>query len=204
MIECKDYMGYVEGSDTGDIVWNHVVLCADGTPSIYKFRSPLYQNFKHIQCMKKNIDCGDIPVYSMVVFDDTCDISRVRFSRPNTTVTNYRSMIAQVLLLSANSRIMLTNDEIQVSYDVLRSVAGTPQENKAQFISAIRQKKTGISNKKVFVKYIGNNTKKGLENGQIYEVMNQDDDFFWLKGIPGKSLKSRFEIVTKACDNDKR
>ena len=194
VVECKDYSGYVEGTDSDGVYhWKHVIEHDNGTKDEYSFLNPLYQNHKHIQCLKKNIDSTSIPIYSLVVFADKCDISRVRFSRPNTTVISFSRMCAQVVLMGASSRCFFSNDEIQQLCDAVRSVAGTPQEYKEQHIAGIRERKQALKNQK-YVRFKGKSpTKKGLEPGMKYLVEKEDEDYYWLKGIPGKSLKSRFE-----------
>ncbi len=142
VVECKDYSGYVEGSDDDGVYkWKHVIRKKDGTEKVYMPRNPLFQNHKLIQCMRKNIDCTSIPVFSVVVFSDTCDISRVRFSRPMTTVVNLRNMSGPVFLLGVASPRMLRNDEIQDIYEKLRSVAGRPEDNKKEFVAGIYAKR---------------------------------------------------------------
>lgn len=200
VIECKDYAGSVEGSDCdGDFKWKHTITHEDGTKQQYKFLNPLYQNFMHIQCIKKNIDFVDMPIYSLVVFADKCDISKVRFSRPETSVTTFSRMCGQIVLLCANSRCMLSNDEIVHVEEVIRSVAGNPEDNKENQEKLIENRRTKFQTRQnqLFVLYTGGPTKKGLEQGKKYKVQKEDDEYYWLDGIPGKSLKSRFAICSE-------
>ena len=158
VVECKDYSGRITGTDSdGDFIWRKTIIRKDGTEREYKFLNPLYQNFLHIQCIKENIDSTDIPIYSLVVFADRCDISKVRFSRPNTAVTSFNRMCAQIVLMSANSHCMLSNDEIQELCVNVRSVAGTPQEYKEMLIAGINEKKQVWKNA-VFVRFTDRHT----------------------------------------------
>lgn len=204
VIECKDYSGSVVGTDgDGDFNWKHTIIHEDGTKKEYKFLNPLYQNFMHIQCIKKNIDFAAVPVYSLVVFADKCDISKVRYSRPGTSVTSFSRMCGQIVLLSANSRCMLTNDEIEHVAEVIKSVAGDPKDNKENQDMLIEDRKARILARKnqLYVRYkYKHKSKKGLEYGKKYKVLKEDEDYYWLDGILGKSLKSRFEICEKEAE----
>lgn len=198
VIECKDYAGKVEGTDSdGDYQWKHTVMHEDGTETEYTFLNPLYQNFMHIQCIRKNIDFADVPIYSLVVFADRCDISGVKYSRPDTAVTSFSRMCGQVVLLSATSRCMLTNDEIVDIAGIVRSVAGDPEEiskNKEKLITD-RYAKFEHKEKHLYVRFKESRpTKKGLEPGQIYKVLDNDGECYRLEGIQGKTMKRRFEI----------
>ena len=169
-----------------------------------RFLNPLYQNFLHIQCLKKNIGSTDVPIYSLVVFADRCDISKVRFSRPNTAVTSFSRMCAQIVLLSASSHCMFSNEEIQNLCDKVKSVAGTPQEYKELLISGINEKKQTWK-KAVYVRYKDRHpSKKGLTTGTIYKVLEDDGECYRLEGISGKTLKSRFEICNRQDEEVQR
>ena len=198
VIECKDYSGFVEGTDEdGDFKWKHTVPHEDGTKQEYTFLNPLYQNHMHIQCIRKNIDFADVPVYSLVIFADKCDTSGVKYSRPGTAVTSFSRMCGQIVLMSANSRCMLSNDEIVDIAGIVRSVAGDPKDinNNREKLIKDRNEKLKSLKKQVYVRFKEKRpTKKGLEPGQIYKVLDDDGECYRLEGIPGKTLKRRFEI----------
>ena len=206
VIECKDYSGFVEGTDEdGDFKWKHTVTHEDGTEQEYTFLNPLYQNHMHIQCIRKNIDFADVPIYSLVVFADRCDISGVKYSRPDTAVTTFSRMCGQVVLMSANSHCMLTNDEIVDIAGIVRSVAGDPDEIQKNKEKLIKDRKARFQKKQVYVRFKESRpTKKGLEPGEIYKVLEEDEEYYWLEGIDGKTMKRRFEICDEETEKDNR
>lgn len=76
IIEAKDYSGTVTGS-FDDIWWTKALTSRDGRTWISRPKNPVFQNRGHMKAMKKFLKDDTIPVFSVTVISDKCDISQI-------------------------------------------------------------------------------------------------------------------------------
>ena len=56
------------------------------------FYNPIMQNSGHVRAVKNSIDLSNTPVFNVVAFADSADITKVETNSPYTYVVNYREI----------------------------------------------------------------------------------------------------------------
>ena len=102
VIETKNYEGWIFGSDNQKY-WTQVLY-----KNKYKFYNPVWQNKGHINAIKKILNRYDIPIYSIIVFNDRCRLKKITSETPVIYMSNLKNYILNIRgegRLSINERI---------------------------------------------------------------------------------------------------
>ena len=82
VVESKNYSGWIFG-DENQKQWTQCL--AGGKKS--KFYNPVWQNKGHMEALKAFFsDYDDLPIFSLIVFSERCELKNVTFTAPNTFV----------------------------------------------------------------------------------------------------------------------
>jgi len=82
VVESKNYSGWIFG-DENQKEWTQCL--AGGKKN--KFYNPVWQNKGHMDALKAFFkDCDDLPIFSLIVFSERCELKKVTFAAPNTFV----------------------------------------------------------------------------------------------------------------------
>lgn len=76
IIEAKGYSGVATGSYS-NAKWTKTITARDGRIWTNKQLNPLVQNRKHIKAMKNLLNDETIPIISVAVVSDKCDLSKI-------------------------------------------------------------------------------------------------------------------------------
>ena len=80
VVESKNYSGWIFG-DENQKQWTQCL--AGGKKS--KFYNPIWQNKGHMEALKAFFkDYEDLPIFSLIVFSERCELKKVTFTAPNT------------------------------------------------------------------------------------------------------------------------
>ena len=142
--------------------------------------------------MNQNIDLDGNPIYLVVVVSDRCDVTRVS-TRDDTAVVFFSNMIDSLLQTSSKSDGILDSSGVVFVYEAIRNVG--LKSKKIQTQEELLPISTIATPKDIYVVFKYRSSKKGLVKGQVYKVINQDDEYYWLEGFSGKFLRSRFGQV---------
>lgn len=84
VVESKNYSGWIFG-DENQKEWTQCL--AGGKKN--KFYNPIWQNKGHMEALKAFFsDYDDLPIFSLIVFSERCELKKVTFTAPNTYVIN--------------------------------------------------------------------------------------------------------------------
>lgn len=76
IIEAKGYSGTATGSYS-DVKWTKTITAKDGRSWTKQYMNPLFQNKGHIKAMKKLLNDETVPMFSVAVVSDKCDLSKI-------------------------------------------------------------------------------------------------------------------------------
>lgn len=104
--ECKAYSGKIYGR-VESTYWSEYL-----NGQQYKFYNPVFQNRKHVDALQCMLGEQLVPVLSVVVFDDTADISRIDTTglKPTETICSLRNLY-DVLRRLLSTRIYILTEE---------------------------------------------------------------------------------------------
>lgn len=136
VFEIKDYSGWIFGNGM-DQQWTQVL--AYGKEK-YRFYNPVMQNNRHIEELKKQLkQCGDIPIYSVIVFFGDCTLKDISFIPDGTYIVKSNRVIEVMnIILSQNSTATYTNKHEVVR--ILREavLSGGNIDNQIQHVKNIK------------------------------------------------------------------
>ena len=84
VIESKNYSGWIFGNEN-DKYWTQVLSTGKGKSEKKHFYNPVAQNKGHIRQLRKYIP-ERIPIYSMIVFSERCELKNITISSTDTKV----------------------------------------------------------------------------------------------------------------------
>ena len=84
VIESKNYSGWIFGNEN-DKYWTQVLSTGKGKSEKKRFYNPIAQNKGHIRQLRKYIP-ERIPIYSMIVFSERCELKNITISSVDTKV----------------------------------------------------------------------------------------------------------------------
>lgn len=90
VFEAKNYTGTIYGNDLSHD-WSKTMFTKNGTEK-KTFYNPIMQNSGHVRAVKNAIDLSNTPVFNVVAFADSADITKVETNSPYTYVVNYREI----------------------------------------------------------------------------------------------------------------
>lgn len=96
IFECKDYNGWIFGEENRH-TWYQTFKTGDS----YEFYNPIFQNQIHINAVKHLLKHYNMPYYSIIVFNDTCELKNITSERNNVYII-YKSQLNDVLKIIEN------------------------------------------------------------------------------------------------------
>jgi hypothetical protein len=136
VVESKNYRGVIVGEET-DQRWNHAF--EDGSKDFY---NPIMQNNGHIEAVKKFLGNAlvDVPVYSLIVFGDHCNISLIKSTSPNVFITKYGSIVEQISSILGDGGSRLSEDRYVDIFTKLEVLTQVSDEIKARHLAYVQAK----------------------------------------------------------------
>lgn len=108
VFEAKAYRGTVYGSDSQHD-WSKTMQTNKGSEK-NTFYNPIMQNSGHVRAVKSAVKSLNAPVYNVVAFADSADISNVHTNAAGTFVINFREIPS---LLATTGSPILSRKEVK-------------------------------------------------------------------------------------------
>ena len=102
--------------------------------------------FLKIRCIQELIG-PDVPIYSVVVFSERCELKRVDVSQKDVRVVKRNQVAQAVIRIADQSETELSQDEIDKIYETLHPYTQVSDAVKAAHIEWIRQQHDGPEEK---------------------------------------------------------
>lgn len=134
VIESKNYSGWIFG-DEKSAYWTAMLP----NKSKNKFYNPIKQNQSHIKWLGEFLG-SDIPLFSIVVFSERCELKKVTVQNPDIYVIKRDSLYAAVRKIWDNSIDKLDENEISSVYKKLEVLTHMDQAVKTTHIENINAK----------------------------------------------------------------
>ena len=118
VIESKNYSGWIFG-DENQKYWTQTLISKYSVIIKEKFYNPIKQNFFHILHLKMLLKL-DIPIYSLIVFSDNCELKKITLKSDNSKVIyNYELKFTINELINTIPKPILSIEEINMIYNKL-------------------------------------------------------------------------------------
>lgn len=137
VFESKNYSGWIFGSDK-DAYWTQTLPTGKKSTK-KKFYNPVWQNKSHIENLKKAVG-EDIPICSVIVFSDRCELKKVDVALENAVVINRREVENTVMVLMDKYEKIADVDTVEVIYNKLKPFTEMTNEQKEKHIKDIEEK----------------------------------------------------------------
>lgn len=132
VFESKNYSGWIFGNESNK-KWTQVLY-----EKKQSFFNPIIQNKLHIKYLKKVIQ-QDIPIYSMVVFSDDCELKDITIKSKNVSVLNMGDtgfLVSQIYKQTEGD--FLTESEINDIYNKLYPYTQVSSDIKYNHVEQIK------------------------------------------------------------------
>ncbi len=134
VIESKNYSGWIFGDEKNQ-KWTAML------PNRQKnqFYNPILQNKTHIKWMRNYVG-EDVPLFSIIVFSDRCELKKVTVESPDVKVIKRERTYATVRDIWERSTDVLSEEKINELYIILARLTNVDEAVKAAHIDNINQK----------------------------------------------------------------
>lgn len=134
VIESKNYSGWIFGDEKNQ-KWTAML------PNRQKnqFYNPILQNKTHVKWMRNYVG-EDVPLFSIIVFSDRCELKKVTVESPDVKVIKRERTYATVRDIWDQSPDVLPEKKINELYDYLARLTNVDEAVKAAHIDNINQK----------------------------------------------------------------
>lgn len=130
VIESKNYSGWIFGNEK-DKYWTQVLSTGKGKSEKKHFYNPIAQNKGHIRQLRKYIP-EKIPIYSMIVFSERCELKNITISSTDTKVIKRDQLRWNVDMIKL--QFPIEQEEIDRIYQQLYQYTKVTDEVKQQHI----------------------------------------------------------------------
>ena len=133
VVESKNYSGWIFG-DENQRQWTQVL---SGGKTKNRFYNPILQNKRHIEALKNFFaDYKDIPIYSLIVFSERCELKKVTYTAADTYVVK-RDRLPAVFRKQLADRESFAEDKMIDIYQRLLPFCKKSDEEKQAHIDRI-------------------------------------------------------------------
>lgn len=130
VLESKNYSGWIFGNES-NTKWTQVLY-----ENKQSFFNPIIQNKSHIKYLKKLLQ-KDVPIYSMIVFSDECELKDITIKSKNVSVLNLDDAGFLVSRICKQTKEdFLTESEINEIYNKLYIYTQVNEDVKNQHIKS--------------------------------------------------------------------
>ena len=143
VIESKNYSGYIFGSGNSKN-WTSSLYAGKNWLGMkqtekHQFYNPIWQNKTHIKYLQKYLNFF-VPMYSIIVFSERCELKSVSYSDPDTYVCK-RNSLGQIVsgIWNANPDY-ISEDDVNRIRDLLLPLTNSDEATKAMHVENIETK----------------------------------------------------------------
>ena len=134
VFESKNYSGWIFG-DENHKNWTQTLPQGKGSKKEYFF-NPVWQNKRHIQCLKNIVD-NEVPVHSLIVFSERCTLKKIEVNS-NIAVLKRNSVAQEASKINNMYKDVLTTANVEEFYDRLYPYTQVGEDVKKQHIENIK------------------------------------------------------------------
>ena len=147
VIESKNYSGYIFGMHEYKN-WTQTIY-NQGTNKVEKFHfyNPIWQNNNHIKFLKEFLKSPNLPVYSIIVFSDKCELKDIRYSSSNTYVIQRQDLKETISSICNRSESSLNSNTVDKIYNNLLPLTQVTTDIKKIHVEKIHDKLSANDNK---------------------------------------------------------
>lgn len=135
VIESKNYSGWIFGAEK-DAYWTAMLQ----NKSKNRFYNPIKQNQTHIKWLGKYLGDDDIPLFSLIVFSERCELKKVTVDSPEIRVIKRDKIYANVRDIWERVEDKLSEDEISLIFDKLKNLTNVGEAEKQAHIDSINKR----------------------------------------------------------------
>lgn len=129
VFESKNYSGWIFG-DEAHQYWTQI-LPAGRHVRKERFYNPVLQNASHIKHLMYFNNRKDIPIWSIIVFSDRCELKDITVRSKNVRIVQWRNVAATVEQICNDIQLdFLSNTEVLTLYTHLFPYTNTTEEEK--------------------------------------------------------------------------
>lgn len=150
VFESKNYFGWIFGDETGTY-WTAMLPNKEKN----RFYNPVKQNKNHLKWLGKYVK-REIPLFSIVVFSERCELKKVNIESPDIKVIKRDRIYATVRNIWDAHEDVLSGAEIDDLYEELSKLTSVDEAVKLAHVQNIEQKYKR-PNKEVDVQFPTNN-----------------------------------------------
>lgn len=150
VFESKNYKGYVRGRGDEEN-WTQEFNGEAYRPIVHTFYNPVWQNETHIKALQNLINRSDIPIFSLVVFSNECELNAPPVCKKARVLQlkDLKKTMKKICEDKDGVGEVLGSDEIYELYNLLRPYTKVSLDVKKQHlenIKRIQKKKTCSTN----------------------------------------------------------
>jgi hypothetical protein len=138
VFESKNYSGWIFGNEKDD-KWTQTLPAKRGTAHKEHFYNPIKQNQTHIKALKEQI-LEDIPIYSIIVFSERCELKEIKADIPNTYIIKRNDILQTITKILFENRRKLSETEIENLYNNLYPYTKVSEDIKQKHIDDINMR----------------------------------------------------------------
>ncbi len=134
VLESKNYSGWIFGSEEGQY-WTMMLP----NKQKEKFYNPIKQNKSHMKWLGNYIN-NEVPLFSIIVFSERCELKKVTFNSDNVRVIKRDRTYATIRDIWEASPDVLSDDAIDKLYVELKELTHVSRAKKKEHIENIKNK----------------------------------------------------------------
>jgi len=134
VIESKNYSGWIFGNEK-DAFWTASL------PNKQKnrFYSPIKQNQNHIKWLREFLNT-EIPMYSMIVFSERCELKKVTVASPDIHVVKREDLFWAIREVWNKTNDCMTKEQVDNLYEKLKVLTNADEALKQKHIENVEKK----------------------------------------------------------------
>lgn len=138
VFESKNYSGWIFGNDKYKM-WTQTLPQGKGRKAKKeKFLNPIMQNNLHIKCLKEYLK-EDIPMYSIIVFSERCELKKIEVSDTQVKVIK-RNIVNRIIKSYSSMPCQLSEEKINEIYNKLYPLTQVSEDLKEKHVQDIKNR----------------------------------------------------------------
>lgn len=176
VFESKNYSGWIFGNEK-QRMWTQT-LPSGRNITKEQFFNPIIQNKTHIKYLRKIVG-DDIPIHSIIVFSERCELKKVRVESQDVYVIKRNSLAKCVSMICDKSlKAIMDQSKIDEIYSKLLPLTNVSEEVKKQHIESINQKHHKNTQSDIICapSPVNNDTEQNQESKEINNDTDSKED----------------------------
>ena len=134
VIESKNYSGWIFGDESS---YNWTAMLPNKQKN--RFYNPILQNKTHIKWLKNYVG-DDIPMFSLIVFSERCELKKVPEGTDTLRVIKRDRIVGNIRDLWDKASESITEEKVKEIYDKLKPLTNADETTKQAHIDDINRK----------------------------------------------------------------